>query len=454
MDIEQFKQRLDEISGTDVATLHKKLVDAAKTWGGKVYLVGGAVRDELLGMKSKDLDYLVTKIPLDQLAKKLQELIPGAKVSEVGQSFGIVKMSLGKDEFDFAIPRSDIDRDNVKTDPNIPVEKDLVRRDFTINALAKDLETGSIINPEDENGVEDLKNKVIRAVGDPQQRFAEDPLRMLRALQFAARFGFTIEPKTLEAIKVHVDLLRKVSSERFAEEFKKAWTKGNADTKLFFDLIQATTIGVVLFGSKFNPIPVNTKQIKDAMNEDHAYAVQLIAAFVRGGNIDKVIQKIDERELINTARWFWEWDGVDFAATRQIAKLGRYFRIIEIAFKAIDPEKMGKRIEAMLSNPLIPRQDTTQERPSWELPFTGGQIIELSQELGKPLQGKSIMEATLRIIKAYHTGELKVVDDPAKDLALLKAFLETTVLRESSVSDAQRVHDFRSRLATILDKNV
>jgi tRNA nucleotidyltransferase (CCA-adding enzyme) len=188
--------KLNEMFEIDPASINKRLVDMAKSFGGKVYLVGGAVRDELLGKESKDLDYLVTKISLEDLSKLLPKVIPGAKISEVGQSFGIVKAALGKDEFDFAIPRADVDRENVKTDPNIPVEQDLMRRDFTINALAKDLETGQIVSPEGQDGVADIKNKIIRAVGDPVQRFKEDPLRMLRALQFASRFGFDIDPES------------------------------------------------------------------------------------------------------------------------------------------------------------------------------------------------------------------------------------------------------------------
>ena len=130
-------QRLDEMFETDVASFDKKLIEIAKSVGGKAYLVGGAVRDELMSKNSKDRDYCLTKIPLEKLAKKLQHFIPEAKINEVGKSFGIIKLSIGHDEFDIAIPRTDIDRESVKTDPNVTIESDLSRRDFTINRTLK-----------------------------------------------------------------------------------------------------------------------------------------------------------------------------------------------------------------------------------------------------------------------------------------------------------------------------
>ena len=130
-------QRLDEMFETDVASFDKKLIEIAKSVGGKAYLVGGAVRDEIMSKNSKDRDYCLTKIPLEELAKKLQHFIPEAKINEVGKSFGIIKLSIGHDEFDIAIPRTDIDRESVKTDPNVTIESDLSRRDFTINRTLK-----------------------------------------------------------------------------------------------------------------------------------------------------------------------------------------------------------------------------------------------------------------------------------------------------------------------------
>src|SRR5688572_16827023 len=94
---------VEEIDKTD---FHSQLVSMAKQWNGQVYLVGGAVRDQLLGYTPKDLDYVVTKIPLADLSNRLKQMFPQAKVSEVGESFGIVKLSIGDEEFDFAIPRA------------------------------------------------------------------------------------------------------------------------------------------------------------------------------------------------------------------------------------------------------------------------------------------------------------------------------------------------------------
>ena len=140
---------------------------------------------------SKDVDFLIRGLTLKNIA---DALAPLGKVSEVGQAFGVVTATIDGEEFDFAIPRTSETKTGDKhtdfevvTDPSASVESDLGRRDFTINAIAKD-SGGRIIDLF--GGLEDLQNKVIRAVGDPDSRFKEDPLRMLRAIQFAARFGF------------------------------------------------------------------------------------------------------------------------------------------------------------------------------------------------------------------------------------------------------------------------
>lgn len=195
--------------------------------GGKIYSVGGAVRDGLLNKPSKDLDLLITGLPLDKLEQILSKY---GKVDSVGKSFGIIKFNTPKTgELDIAIPRTERPTGQggyqgfeVTSDHNLPIEKDLERRDFTINAIAKD-STGNLIDPY--NGQEDLKNKLIRMVNP--QAFKDDPLRMLRAVQFAARFGFEIEPKTMEAIENNAYRIREISPERILIEFDKIVKKGN-----------------------------------------------------------------------------------------------------------------------------------------------------------------------------------------------------------------------------------
>lgn len=196
---------------------------ALKDAGGIIYEVGGTVRDRLLGHPSKDRDYLVCKLTLKQITHVLG---PFGKVAQVGQSFGVIKFTphQSPDEtIDISLPRKEIStgvghRDfDVDFDPELPVETDLGRRDFTINAMAMNAETEEIIDPF--GGRKDLENRTLRQVFE--RAFEEDPLRILRAIQFAARFDLAIENDTKAAMKRHAKLIETVSAERITEEIKK-----------------------------------------------------------------------------------------------------------------------------------------------------------------------------------------------------------------------------------------
>lgn len=193
---------------------------------GRIYEVGGAVRDKLLfgNLKSKDHDYLVTGIPYKELSQLLKK---HGKVDLVGRSFGVIKFTQhinGKPyTFDIALPRTERSTGighkdfDVHFDPGLSIEDDLTRRDFTINAMAVALDTRELVDPL--NGRDDLNKKQIRMVYPDS--FKDDPLRMLRAIQFAARFEFDIEPDTYTAICEHAELIASVSPERIAEELNK-----------------------------------------------------------------------------------------------------------------------------------------------------------------------------------------------------------------------------------------
>ncbi|MBI4366733.1 MAG: CCA tRNA nucleotidyltransferase [Deltaproteobacteria bacterium] len=191
--------------------------------GGCLYEVGGCVRDRFLGRAGKDRDYLVTGLPLEHLGAVLKAF--GA-VAWVGKAFGVLKFSPHQSPetvHDIALPRTETStgvghRDFAVTfDHALPVETDLGRRDFTINAMAWDLTADRCIDPF--NGRADLERRLIRQVFPAA--FEEDPLRLLRAIQFAARFDLTIEPETAAAMRRHAALLGTVSGERIVEEIRK-----------------------------------------------------------------------------------------------------------------------------------------------------------------------------------------------------------------------------------------
>lgn len=194
--------------------------------GGRVYEVGGSVRDRLLGRRVKDKDLLVTGLPIESITRILR---PSGKVTFVGRIFGVLKFSPHRDAgttIDIAIPRKEVStgpghRDfNVEYDPGLSVERDLGRRDFTINAMAFDIKSEDLIDPY--GGQKDLRNNMLRQVF--ANTFVEDPLRLLRAIQFAARFGLTIEPETMEAVRKNAELIKTVSNERIIEEINKLLT--------------------------------------------------------------------------------------------------------------------------------------------------------------------------------------------------------------------------------------
>jgi putative nucleotidyltransferase with HDIG domain len=197
--------------------------------GWQAYFVGGCVRDLLLGREAKDFD-VVTNAPPGEVI----ELFPGANL--VGAHFGVVLVG----RVEVATYRSDgsygdgrhPDRVRFETDP----AKDVQRRDFTINALLMDPVTERIIDLVD--GRADLERGIIRAIGHPEKRFEEDHLRMLRAIRFAARFGFEIEPATFAAIRRHADQTHRVSAERVRDELIRILVEGGA--RRGFELLDST----------------------------------------------------------------------------------------------------------------------------------------------------------------------------------------------------------------------
>jgi len=178
----------------------------------------------MTGRTVKDRDYLVTGVPYDKLTGILRH---HGRVDLVGRSFGVIKFTQFRKEksytFDIALPRREHSTGlghkefEVDFDPSIKVEEDLTRRDFTINAMAIALDSDQLIDPL--GGKLDLEHRRLRMT--TPDSFKEDPLRMLRAIQFAARFEFEIEPDTLPAIRDNVALIDTVSAERIAEELNK-----------------------------------------------------------------------------------------------------------------------------------------------------------------------------------------------------------------------------------------
>lgn len=194
------------------------IATAFKHAGYKLFVVGGSVRDALLGKEPKDFDVATDAVP-DEVIKVAGSL-PRHKVIEVGKSFGVVKVVTPENnEYEIATFRKDLGKgrrpDSVEF---TSIDKDVMRRDLTINALFYDIDKREIVDYV--GGIEDIEKNVVKAVGDASERFDEDRLRILRALRFAGRMGSDLDPATSKAIELN-NSLAGVSPERIRDEFIK-----------------------------------------------------------------------------------------------------------------------------------------------------------------------------------------------------------------------------------------
>jgi len=200
----------------------KKLITKFNENDFEIFIVGGSSRGLLTNWPIEDWDFATNATP-----KQMQSIFP--KNSFYNNNFGTVRIVMGKKEqdvFEVTTYRTESSYTDFRRPEQISwgktIEEDLSRRDFTINAIALKLESGKIsqtIDPFD--GQKNLKNKVIKAVGDPNERFKEDGLRLIRAVRIASQLAFTIEKATLASIKKHADLIEKIAKERVKVELFK-----------------------------------------------------------------------------------------------------------------------------------------------------------------------------------------------------------------------------------------
>lgn len=185
--------------------------------GYKLYLVGGAVRDYLLGRQNDDYDFTTDARPEEVMALFPHHVIP------TGLQHGTVTVRFRKQGYEVTTFRAEEGYSDSRHPDKVVFVRDLAgdlgRRDFTINAFAADCTTGLITDLH--GGFEDLSNGLVRAIGKPTERFTEDALRMLRACRFASRLGFTLEEGTFEAMKALSGNITKISAERIREELFK-----------------------------------------------------------------------------------------------------------------------------------------------------------------------------------------------------------------------------------------
>ncbi|HEX6508068.1 MAG TPA: HDIG domain-containing protein, partial [Chloroflexota bacterium] len=201
--------------------LARELADRFRSRGHDVYLVGGAVRDALLGRPIRELDFATSAPP--SVTVEILESFGTRSPYRVGEKFGTIGYHSGELRIEITTYRSREVYQPGSRKPDVQfgrsLEEDLSRRDFTINAIAWDPSTDALIDPL--GGIQDLLDGVIRAVGTAEDRFREDPLRLLRAVRFSAVLDFAIESETWRGILMSAPALESISRERLREEFTR-----------------------------------------------------------------------------------------------------------------------------------------------------------------------------------------------------------------------------------------
>ncbi len=213
------KQKLHIEVPADILKIHQLFFEA----GHKLFLVGGSVRDAILKKTPKDFDLATDAVPdiFEPLLNKA-----GFKTLGTGKAFGVINVFTQSGEFEIATFRTDIGSGRRPDAVEFTtIENDVKRRDLTINALFFDLDTQEVVDLV--GGIEDLENGVVRTVGDPTERFDEDPLRKMRAIRFAGVSGNDLHKDTADAILKNNDIST-VSKERIRDEFLKGVNKSKS----------------------------------------------------------------------------------------------------------------------------------------------------------------------------------------------------------------------------------
>ncbi len=190
----------------------------------EIFLVGGVVRDLLLGRPRADLDFATSSLP--EKTRELGRLAGATSIFDVGAAFGTIGLVFHDPDGELTVEITTYRDEVYPTRDRRPtvrhgvlLDEDLSRRDFTINAIALDALSGDLIDPF--GGIADLHRKLIRAVGNPLERFDEDPLRILRAARFAAELDFEVAPETLRAMQATGPELERISIERVTVELNR-----------------------------------------------------------------------------------------------------------------------------------------------------------------------------------------------------------------------------------------
>lgn len=294
-----------------------EIANIIKENGGTLYLVGGAVRDEIMNRKVHDEDYCVTGIEKETFEK----LFPNAY--KRGKSFGVYDI----ENKEFALARKDKKigkghkKFEVQNGKDITIEEDLARRDITINSIAKNVLTGKIIDPY--GGIKDIQNKIIRATTDS---FIEDPLRVYRVARFASQLNFAVEENTIKMMRKIKEELKELSPERVFTEFRKAIKSDKPS--VFFKVLK-----------KANVLDVHFKEIYDLIGK-----TQPVEYHPEGDSYNHTMIVVDKSAILT--------DNVEIRFSALVHDLGKGITPKEMLPHHYGHDKNGVKLVENLGNRL------------------------------------------------------------------------------------------------------
>lgn len=258
--------------------------DVFKTNGFKLYVVGGAVRDALLGKTPKDYDLATDAVP-----DKVEEMMKhaGLKTLPTGKSFGVINVFTDQGEYEVATFREDLSGGRRPDAVSFTdIAGDVKRRDLTINALFFDIDTKEIVDLV--GGVDDLKKGIVRTVGAAQDRFGEDRLRILRAIRFAGRFGSGLDPDVDAALQQDASL-EGISGERIRDEFIKGLISAKSTDAYLLMLDKYK-----LFDWIFPSLNVDRNVFRRNSNYRYDDYLVLLSRLLKGNSIETLRKKLNE----------------------------------------------------------------------------------------------------------------------------------------------------------------
>jgi tRNA nucleotidyltransferase/poly(A) polymerase len=376
----------------NLKNIQLSFLDDIKKIGGGVYLVGGVVRDSFLGKPSKDIDIVITKVEPNKLKTILSKY---GKMDVVGESFGVIKYVDYKtgQELDIALPRTELANGNggykgfdVNVDHNLPIEKDLERRDTKFNSMAYDVINNKLIDPF--GGAEDIQNKSISATSE--KSFIEDPLRMLRVVAQSSRFNFNIEPKTFELIKNNANNISRISKERILIEFDKIVYKGKP--RVGATLLVETGLYQSIFGFDFNgdyePFDYVTRMSEFIFWLTKGFAKEPDQYFKITMKGDKKITK----EISALSYLYSNLPGDDVIKQRWV-----YYKLYDMAPSILFSKFVQSHLNDVIDGFMVNKYPASIGK----LTVNGNDLIKIG------LSGKSIDDALLKAIGAIYSDEIK-----------------------------------------------